>query len=550
MSAAIRAGGPMETRSEQEVRPVVRGANLGDDGVNAGGEIPDGEAAEMRRSPGGSTGAGPSAGSAEGWRQSLSRDLLASIVVFLVAVPLSMGIALASGAPIPAGLIAAVVGGIVVGVAGGAPLQVSGPAAGLAVIVFGFIQQFGFKVTCLVTVAAGLLQITFGLLRVARLALAISPAVLHAMLAGIGIQIALSQLHVVLGGKPQSSAWNNVRELPSQVADLHGVATVLGLATIAVLIVWPAVKGLKKLHLPAPLVAVLGVTVVSELWDKEVPRVALPGGVLSSLQLPSLPDGQWGAVVVAVITLAIVASAESLLSAVATDKLHAGPRANLDRELIGQGLANSVSGLVGGLPITGVIVRSSANIEAGAKTRLSAILHGVWVLLAVAFAGALLTKIPLAVLAGLLVVVGVKLVNIGHIKALYKHKELSVYAATLAGVLGINLLAGIGIGFGVAVARLLWKLTRAKVEVTRTDEGRWLLHVTGSLTFLTVPTLSQALAKVPPGAQVDVDLDVTLVDHAAMEALHAFRESHKRTGGVVDIDQVHEAGRPTPQRAS
>jgi carbonic anhydrase len=487
---------------------------------------------------------------AQGWRQNFSRDLLASVVVFLVAVPLSMGIALASGAPIPSGLIAAVVGGIVVGFVGGAPLQVSGPAAGLAVIVFGFIQQFGFKVTCCITIAAGLLQLSFGVLRVARLALAISPAVLHAMLAGIGIQIALSQLHVVLGGKPQSSAWNNLRELPGQVMDLHGVATILGLATIVVLIVWSAVKWFKKLHLPGPLVAVFGVTVASVLWDKAVPRVSLPGGVFSSLQLPVLPEGQWGAAVLAVITLAIVASAESLLSAVATDKLHAGPRANLDRELIGQGLANSISGLVGGLPITGVIVRSSANIEAGAKTRLSAILHGIWVLLVVAFAGGLLTKIPLAVLAGLLVFVGVKLVNIGHIRDLYKHKELSVYVATLAGVLGINLLAGIGIGFGVAVARLLWRMTRAKVDVSRTGEGRWLVHVTGSLTFLTVPQLSQALAKVPPGAHVDVDLDVTIVDHAAMEALHAFRESHKRTGGDVDIDQVHEAGRPTPRRAA
>jgi carbonic anhydrase len=401
----------------------------------------------------------------------------------------------------------------------------------------------------MLTIGAGLLQITLGVLRVARLALAISPAVLHAMLAGIGIQIALSQLHVVLGGKPQSSAWNNVRELPGQILDLHGTATLFGLATIALLIVWPAIKSFKKLHIPAPLVAVLSVTVVSVLWGKEVPRVALPGNVFSALQLPALPDGQWGAAAVAVITLAIVASAESLLCAVATDKLHSGPRANLDRELIGQGLANTVSGLIGGLPITGVIVRSSTNIDAGAKTRLSAILHGIWVLLVVAFAGGLLTKIPLAALAGLLVVVGVKLVNIGHIKELYKHKELPVYVATLAGVLGVNLLAGIGIGFGFAVLRLLWKLTRAKVDVRRNDEGRWLVQITGSLTFLTVPKLSQALAQVPPGAHVDVDLDVSIVDHAAMEALHAFRESQKRTGGDVDIDQIHEAGRPTPRTA-
>lgn len=479
------------------------------------------------------------AGSAGSLQAVLASDVPASLVVFLVALPLCMGIALASGAPIMSGLIAGVVGGLVVGLFGGAPLLVSGPAAGLAVMVFGFIQELGFAATCAAVAAAGLIQMALGGMKVARAALGISPAVIHGMLAGIGILIVLGQLHIVLGGAPQSNAWANLRELPGQIANLHGAATILGLVTIGLLVLWQVMPNGRLKKVPGPLVAVVGASVAAAVWGTDVKRVELAGSLFESLQLPTLPQGNWGAFIAAVLSLALVASAESLLSAVATDKLHTGPRANLDKELLAQGLANTVSGLLGGLPITGVIVRSAANIAAGGKTRASAILHGVWMLLFVSLLGSYLGLVPLTVLAGLLVFVGAKLVNPHHIQELRRRGELSVYVVTVAGVVGINLLAGIGLGFAVAVARLLWRLGRVQVQVLREGEVHR-VRVGGALTFVGVPQLSAALAQVPNGAHVELDLAVETLDHSGYEALESWCQNHRKTGGKVWMEPLEE----------
>lgn len=463
------------------------------------------------------------------------KDFFASLVVFLVALPLSLGIALASGAPIMSGVIAAAVGGIVVGLLGGAPLQVSGPAAGLTVMVFGFVQQFGFAVTCAITVAAGLLQMAFGFLKIARVTLAISPAVIHGMLAGIGILIALAQLHVVLGGAPESSAIKNIMEFPAQLMNLHGMAAFLGLLTIGLLIVWTMIPVRALKALPAPLMAVLIATVVSLVVDADVARVELGGSLLEAIALPGLPSDAFGAFIVAVLAMTIVASAESLLCAVATDKLHTGPRANLDKELIGQGAGNTLSGLLGGLPITGVIVRSSANITAGGQTRWSGILHGVWILVFVTQLGFLISKVPLTVLAGLLVYVGVKLVNAKHIRDLAKHGELWVYLATVFGVVGVNLLAGIVIGILVAAVRLLYRLGHVDVKVEE-REGVYHVRVQGALTFVGVPKLTNALATIPAGAKAEIDLAVDFLDHAGYEAIEGWRSTHEKLDGKVVME--------------
>jgi len=478
------------------------------------------------------------AGSAGSLREVLASDLPASLVVFLVALPLCMGIALASGAPIMSGLIAGVVGGLVVGMFGGVPLLVSGPAAGLAVMVFGFIQELGFAATCAAVAAAGLIQMALGGMKVARAALGISPAVIHGMLAGIGILIVLGQLHIVLGGAPQSNAWANLRELPEQIADLHGPATILGLVTIGILVLWQVMPNSRLKKVPGPLVAVVGASVAAAIWGADVKRVELAGSLFQSIQLPTLPSN-WGAFAVAVFSLALVASAESLLSAVATDKLHTGSRANLDKELFAQGMANTLSGLLGGLPITGVIVRSAANIAAGAKTRASAFLHGVWMLLFVSLLGSYLGLVPLTVLAGLLVYVGAKLVNMHHIQELRKRGELVVYVVTVAGVVGINLLAGIGLGFAVAVGRLLWRLGRVQVEVKQEGEIHQ-VRVGGALTFVGVPQLSAALAAVPTGAQVELDLAVETLDHSGYEALESWCQNHRKTGGKVWMEPLED----------
>jgi carbonic anhydrase len=464
------------------------------------------------------------------------KDFPASIVVFLVAMPLSLGIALASGAPIVAGLIGAVVGGIVTGLLAGAPLQVSGPAAGLSVVVAGMVTQFGWETMCLITVCAGLVQLALGFLKVGRGTLVIAPAVVHGMLAGIGISIALAQLHVALGGSPASSPIANVLALPKRLGDMNGSAAILGGLTVAILIVWKMLKVPALKVLPGPLVAVLFATVVSVVLKMDVKRVDLPETLsLTQLKLPT----DWGGFVVAVLTLAIIASIESLLCAVAADKLHSGVRANLDKELAAQGAGNLISGLLGGLPLTGVIVRSSANIIAGGLTRWSAVFHGVWILLSILFLGSLIETIPLAVLAGLLIHVGVNLVNLHHIRDLQTHREAPIYYATVLGVTCINLLAGVAIGIGISVFYAIRRLSNTDIQIEKRGD-KWHVVIHGTMTFACVPKLNSELSRIPAGAQVDIDLAVDFVDHAAFEALHGWRQVHEKTGGHVDIDETHE----------
>jgi carbonic anhydrase len=482
----------------------------------------------------------------------LRHDLPASLVVFLVAVPLSLGIALASGAPVAAGLVAAVVGGVVAGALGGSALQVSGPAAGLTVVMAETIQTFGWAVTCAITVAAGALQILLGLSRIARAALAISPAIVHGMLAGIGVTIVLGQLHVILGGKAQSSAIENIAELPGQIVAHHDSATVVGLLTIAILLIWPKLPVVVR-KVPGPLAAIALATVVSLVFGMTLPRVELPGDLLNVHLVPQLPDG-WGGFALAVVTIALIASVESLLSAVAVDRLHTGPRANLDRELVGQGAANMVSGALGGLPVTGVIVRSSTNVAAGAKTRLSAVLHGIWVLVFVVLLAGVIQNIPLAALAGLLVHVGAKLVNPGHLKQVLAHGDLPVYLLTLAGVVVFDLLTGVLAGIGLALVLMLRRTLWSGIHV-EAEGDNWRVVVEGVLTFLSVPRLSKILGAIPAGVPVRLELVVDYLDHAAFESLTTWQQAHERAGGTVDVDEVGhpwfgegKAGRPTRSR--
>ncbi|MEU4242275.1 bifunctional SulP family inorganic anion transporter/carbonic anhydrase [Actinoplanes sp. NPDC026619] len=483
----------------------------------------------------------------------LRHDLPASIVVFLIAIPLSLGIAAACGAPLLAGLIAAVVGGIVAGALSGAPLQVSGPAAGLTVIVAGTIASYGPAGTAAIVAVAGLVQIVLGASRLGRAALALSPAVVHGMLAGIGLVIALSQVHVLLGGDPQSSAWHNLRDLPAQIAGHHGVSALLGLLTIAVLLLWPRLK--KVAMIPAALVAVVVVTVPAAAMGADVERVDLPDAPLSALILPVWPNAPLGEIAVAVFTIALVASVESLLSAVAVDRMHDGPRADLNRELVAQGCANTVSGLLGGLPVTGVIVRSSANVAAGARTRASAILHGVWIAAVVLLGAWMLEAIPLAVLAAVLVVVGLRLISLAQIRTYARHRELPTYLVTAVGVVATDLLTGVAAGLACAVAMMLWRLARCEIHTDGTT-----VTISGSLAFVGSGRVARALATLPAGQHVTVELHLDYLDHGAFQVIEDWREAYVKSGGTVDVRETHDgwfgrasrgrlgAGKSTPRR--
>jgi carbonic anhydrase len=481
-------------------------------------------------------------------RTVLRYDVPASLVVFLVALPLSLGIAIASGAPALAGLIAAIVGGVVAGALGGSPLQVSGPAAGLTVIVAGLIAEFGWKVTCAITVCAGVLQVLFGLSKVGRTALAISPMVVHAMLAGIGITIALQQVHVLLGGEAHSSAWHNVIDLPMDLAEADLAGTALGFLVIAILVAWRWVPAALR-KVPGPLVAIVVASVAALALAPNVPKIALDGSLLDAIALPGLPDGNWGAFAAGVLTVALIASVESLLTAVAVDRMHTGVRSNLDRELVGQGAANMVSGSIGGLPITGVIVRSSANVAAGAKTRASSMLHGLWILVfALPFAW-LAEKIPMAALAGLLVVIGVQLVKITHIETAWRNGDIAVYLVTVVGVVFLNLLNGVLLGLAVAILMTVWRLANARAVAEPDPDGDWRVDLEGSCTFLSLPRLHQVLASIPTGSRVRMRMAVTFSDHAAREFIEAWQRQHEASGGTVFVEQPGSQN-TLPQRSS
>ncbi|MEV7316464.1 SulP family inorganic anion transporter [Streptomyces microflavus] len=476
-------------------------------------------------------------------------DVSASITVFLIAVPMSLGLALAVGAPLEAGLVAAAIGGIVAGLLGGTPLQVSGPSAGLTVVTAELIQVYGWRTTCAITVGAGLLQILLGTLRAARNALAVSPAIVHGTLAGIGVAIALAQLHIMLGGSPQSSVVANALALPEQLARISPAAPLIGTLTIAVLLLWPRLPGRAGRtvrRIPAALASVVIATSVAAVAAPGLARVDLPSW--RSHALPELPQGPVLALATAVFTVLLVASLESLLAAVAVDKLAADRageqapltspapprRSDLDRELRGQGIANTLTGLLGGLPVAGGVVRGSANVRAGATGRASTVLHGVWVLLA---AGLLITVfewIPLAALAALVMVVGIQMVSFAHIRNVHRHREFPVYAATVAGVVAFGALAGVAVGVGVAVIVSLHRLGRTKITSTEQD-GRHVVTVHGQLTFLAVPRLTRALGQLPPGVDATVELDGFFMDHAAYEAIQAWRGAQLAQGGRIDF---------------
>ncbi|MDU9411326.1 SulP family inorganic anion transporter [Pseudomonas sp. zfem005] len=483
-------------------------------------------------------------------QSTLPRDLLASVVVFLVALPLCMGIAIASGMPPAKGLITGIVGGLVVGWLAGSPLQVSGPAAGLAVLVFELVREHGMAMLGPILVLAGLLQLCAGRLRLGCWFRVTAPAVVYGMLAGIGALIVMSQVHVMFDAKPHASGLENLLAFPAtlvgalaQVGPGGGLAAAaLGLGTIACMWGWERWRPQSLRFLPGALIGVSLATLASLALALDVQRVTVPATLgeaidwLRPADLLGLADPQ---ILLAALVVAFVASAETLLSAAAVDRMHAGPRSDLDRELSAQGVGNLLCGVLGALPMTGVIVRSSANVQAGARTRLSAVLHGAWLLAFVALLPAVLQSIPVAALAGVLVFTGFKLVDAKAMRSLsrYGRAPLLIYAATALGIVAFDLLSGVLIGFALTLAKLAWKASRLKVALVQGAPGEAELRLAGAATFLRVPQLARVLEGVEPGTRLQVPLDnLSYIDHACMELLEDWGRAAQRQGGALQIE--------------
>lgn len=475
------------------------------------------------------------------------QDFLASIVVFLVALPLCMGISIACGVPPALGLVTGIVGGLVVGFLSGCPLQVSGPAAGLTVLVYELVQTHGLKALGVVVLAAGLIQFTAGMLKLGRWFRAVSPAVIQGMLAGIGVLIAASQFHVMLDYTPRGSGLPNIiGAFPALWQAISGgaghlAAFCVGALTLAVLVGWKKSGLEKKLHMPGHLPAIIAATVVSFLLGLNVNHVVVPDNLLTVFTLPSLESlGQLieSKMLLAAISLALIASAETLLSANAVDQLQKGERTDYNKELRSQGIGNMVCGFLGTLPMTGVIARSTVNVESGARTRLSAILHGLWLLIAVLALPFALKHIPVASLAALLIFTGVKLVDLGVIRALrkYSHFEVAIYLATLGTIVATDLLTGVLVGMALALGKLVLTISQMEVHL-RNNGDQYTLVLGGSATFLGLPLLAEAIDRVPAGKRLHVDFDrLAYIDHACIELLKGWESRQTAFGGELVVD--------------
>lgn len=474
-------------------------------------------------------------------RSAAAREVSASLVVFLVALPLCVGVAVASGVPAELGLVTGIVGGLLTGLLPGSSLQVSGPAAGLTVLVFEAVQDYGLKALGALVLCAGAVQLVLGLLRFGRWFRAMSVAVVQGMLGGIGLVLIAGQVYALADMKAHGNGPANLAGLPELLTAPAGrpgalTALLVGTGTVAVLVVWKRMPSPVRRLVPGPLAAVGLATAAVWAFGLPVERVRV-SGLFAALRAPGasgfaevLSIGGLGTV----LAFALIASAESLFSAAAVDRLHDGPRTDYDKELIAQGVGNLVCGALGALPMTAVIVRSAANVQAGARTKASRVLHGVWLLLFAALLPAALGVIPLAALAGVLVHAGAKLLPTRAFAAMWRtHRADAVLlAVTSLAIVATNLFEGVLLGLVLALVKSAWETSRIHIETrirpaSRPGPATVQVTVSGHATFLRLPRLLDTLEALPADRPVELDLSRLLhLDHACGAALTAWADRH------------------------
>ncbi len=478
-------------------------------------------------------------------------DIPASVVVFLVALPLCLGIALGSGAPLFSGIIAGMVGGIVIGLLSGSSLSISGPAAGLTAIVAVAIGKMpAYEAFLLSVVISGLLQVILGYLKAGIIGDYIPNSVIRGMLASIGLVLILKQFPHLIG---YDSDWagdetfiqvdgnNTFSQLINSLNSISPIALIIGLLSVIILIVWdrPALKKKKFFkNTPGPLVVVIAGILINVFFATPGTRFSLSTSQLVNLPIASdfasftgffmFPKWEYLNnldVWTTGLTLALVASIETLLGIEAVDKLDPLKRRTpANRELKAQGVGNIISGLLGGLPLTSVIVRGSANVEAGAKSKFSAIMHGILILLSVLFIPALLNKIPLSALAAILIITGYKLVKPSIFKEIYKRgwDQFVPFIVTLAAILFTDLLVGIIIGTIVALFSLIRSNFKSAIIVIH-DENKYLVRFRKDISFLNKPILKGKLEGIPADSYLLIDLTkADFIDKDIIDVINEF----------------------------
>ena len=483
--------------------------------------------------------------------KNLRADAPAAVVVALVAMPLCLGVALASGTPLIAGLIAGILGGMLVPLFSRSQLAVSGPTPAIVATVLVAMQTLSFPAFLLAVLIAGVIQIGLGIIRAGVIAYFFPSAVIQGILSAIGIIIILKQFPYAIGfdlGEFGSQDFvsahgeNTFTGVIAALMHLEWGALLISVLALSILITWDNVALLRKqAWLSGPLMAVIFGTLLNTLFVHVLPSLAVSGHNLVNLPvirsfadfrgMLQLPD--WGmigskTVWVTAITLTFIASLESLLSIEAADKLDAFKRRTpLDRELLGQGIANVASGLVGGLPVAAVIVRSTANVAAGARTKASAFLHGLFLLLAVLFLAALMNRIPLAALASILIFVGFKLAHpsiFNRMLRLDKSQYLP-FMITIVAILFTSLITGVVVGLLTGVFFVLKANYHSAIEIGR-EGSTYKISLNREVTFVNKAKLSHILERLPKGAEVILDGEqVGFIDHDVLEVIRDFERS-------------------------
>ncbi len=473
----------------------------------------------------------------------IKKDFLASIIVFLIALPLAIGISIACGLPIYSGIVSGIIGGIVVGLFSGNSLQVSGPAAGLILIIVDIIQTQGVEKLFLIIFLVGLIQITFGILSFGKWFRAISPAIIQGMLAGIGISIFLSQFHIMLDSSPQNNFINNIKDLFNVIynsvlpldGSQHHHACTIGILTISMILLWNLLPYKKLKVIPSALVGVITASIVANAAYLDISYLQVGDNFWSGINFIKLSEFSHilnPTVILNALVITFIASAETLLTSAAIDKMCTRSKTDYDKEIIAQGIGNSLSGFLGGLPITGVIVRSAANINANAQTRLSAVLHGVWLLLFVSVFPFVLNYIPISSLAAILVYTGYKLVDIDAAKHLLKlsRGEFAIYLITLVSILFTNLFEGILIGFIFAFLKSAYKVLKVDIDTEYIEaENRVVAKLHGNITFLQLPTLIDALEHLPKDKNITLCTErLHYIDHACVDFIKSWEKDRMK----------------------
>lgn len=504
-----------------------------------------------------------------GLKQNWKSDLISGFLVFLIALPLCLGISMASGFPPVAGIFTAIIGGIIVSFFGGSNLTIKGPAAGLIVIALGAVNDLGggdplkgYTLALGAIVVAGFVQVVLGLIKSGNLSDFFPSAAVHGMLAAIGIIIAAKQIHTLLGVKPAGKeTLHLISEIPHSIRNLNPEIFIIGFVSLLILFGLPLIKNKYVKRIPAPLIVLLVAIPLGRYFDLEHEHsylfldnhqynigpsflVTLPSNIMEGITFPDF--GAIGTMTFwkYVVMFAIVGSLESLLSSKAIDSLDPFKRkSNMNRDLVGVGVGNMLAGLIGGLPMISEIVRSSANINNGAKTWWSNVFHGLFLLIFVAFFPSLIHQIPLAALAAMLIFTGYRLASPKEFKNTYKvgKEQLVIFLTTIILTLATDLLVGIAAGilmkFIIHLINGLVIKDAFKMGIqTEQKDGAFYINVNSSAVFSNYLGLKKVLMSIPKSSKVYLDFSKTrLVDHTVLENLHGIQEDFERQDGKLEI---------------